>query len=144
MGERDKSLKGTYCINFLGRPVSNQEEPYEWQWKNHEFIQQPPNEDEERESNLENEYSHLYLHYLTFEALYENEAQEILCEDKYLSQIPGANLNKIKFLEILTEEGIKGNLSNKFWDKTFSMGILPRRGVYFSQSWAQRYLGLNG
>ncbi|MBW0574147.1 hypothetical protein O181_113862 [Austropuccinia psidii MF-1] len=46
--------------------------------------------------------------------------------------------------EILNEEGIKGNLSNPFWDKTSSMGILPRRGLYFNQIWAQWYLGLNG
>ncbi|MBW0540772.1 hypothetical protein O181_080487 [Austropuccinia psidii MF-1] len=76
--------------------------------------------------------------------LYGGEAPEILCEDQYLCHLPGANWNKIQFLEIITEEGIKGNLSNQFWDKTFSMGILPRRGLYLDEIWAQWDLGLNG
>ncbi|MBW0521101.1 hypothetical protein O181_060816, partial [Austropuccinia psidii MF-1] len=142
--ERGKNLKETYHINFLDRPLNNQEEPYEWQLENPKFIQQPPNEDEETKSNLENEYNYLCLPYITFEDIYGDEAQESLCENKYLCQLPEANLNKIQLTEPLTEEGIKGNLSNKFWDKTFSMGVLPRRGLYFSQIWAQWYLGLNG
>ncbi|MBW0560919.1 hypothetical protein O181_100634 [Austropuccinia psidii MF-1] len=112
MEERDKNLKETYHINFLDRPLKNQEEPYGWELENPEFIQKPPNEDEETEPSLENEYSYLYLPYINFEELYGNEDQEILCEDKYLCHLPGAELNKIKFLELLTEEGIKGNLSN--------------------------------
>ncbi|MBW0533452.1 hypothetical protein O181_073167 [Austropuccinia psidii MF-1] len=47
--ERDKNSKETYHISFLDRPLNNQEEPYEWQLENPEFIQQPPNEDEETE-----------------------------------------------------------------------------------------------
>ncbi|MBW0580996.1 hypothetical protein O181_120711 [Austropuccinia psidii MF-1] len=31
MEERDKSLKETYHIKVLDRPLNNQEEPYEWQ-----------------------------------------------------------------------------------------------------------------
>ncbi|MBW0584697.1 hypothetical protein O181_124412 [Austropuccinia psidii MF-1] len=144
MEVRGKNLKETYHINFLDRPLNNKEEPHEWQLETPEFIQQPPNEDEETESNLENEYIYLYLPYITFEDIYGDEAQESLCEDKYLCQLPGANLNKIQFLELLNEEGIEGNLSNQFWDKTFSMGVLPRRGLYSDQIWAQWYLGLNG
>ncbi|MBW0570224.1 hypothetical protein O181_109939 [Austropuccinia psidii MF-1] len=53
MEERDKSLKEAYHINFLDRPFNNQVEPYEWKLENPEFIKQPPNEDEETESNLE-------------------------------------------------------------------------------------------
>ncbi|MBW0483187.1 hypothetical protein O181_022902 [Austropuccinia psidii MF-1] len=49
MEERDKNLEETYHRNFLDRPLNNQEEPYEWQLENPEFIQQPPNEDEETE-----------------------------------------------------------------------------------------------
>ncbi|MBW0541478.1 hypothetical protein O181_081193 [Austropuccinia psidii MF-1] len=135
MKERDKNFKDTYHINFLDRPLNKQDEPYEWQMKNPEFIQKPPNEDDETESILENEYNYIYLPYMTFEDLYGDEAQEILCKDKYLCHLPGANLNKIQFLELSTEEGLKGNLSNKFWDKTFSMGVLPRRGLYFNQIW---------
>ncbi|MBW0521006.1 hypothetical protein O181_060721 [Austropuccinia psidii MF-1] len=141
MEEREKNLKDTYHINFLDRPLNNQEEPYEW--KNPEFIQKPPKEEEETESILENEYNYLYLQYITFEDLYGDEAQDILCEDKYLCHLPGPSLSKIPFLELLNKEGSKGNLSNQFWDKTFSMGILPRRGLYFNQIWAQWYLGLN-
>ncbi|MBW0554570.1 hypothetical protein O181_094285 [Austropuccinia psidii MF-1] len=110
MEEREKNLKETYHKNFLYRQLNNQEEPYEWQLDSPEFIQKPPNEDEETESNVENEYNYLYLPYNTFEEIYGDEAQERLCEDKYLCQLPGENLNKIKFLELLTEEGIKGNL----------------------------------
>ncbi|MBW0567827.1 hypothetical protein O181_107542 [Austropuccinia psidii MF-1] len=143
MEERDKNLKDTYHISFLDRPLNNQE-PYEWQLENPEFIQQPPNEEDETESILENEYNYIYLPYITFEDIYGDEAQERLCEDKDLCHLPGANLNKIQFLEVLAEEGIQGNLSNQFWDKTFEMQILPRRGLYFNQIWAQWYLGLNG
>ncbi|MBW0583452.1 hypothetical protein O181_123167 [Austropuccinia psidii MF-1] len=59
MEERDKHLKETYHINFLDRPLNKQEEPYEWQLENPELIQQPPNQDEESESNLENEYNYI-------------------------------------------------------------------------------------
>ncbi|MBW0560477.1 hypothetical protein O181_100192 [Austropuccinia psidii MF-1] len=144
MEERDKNSRETYHISFLDRPLNSQEEPCEWQLENPEFIQKPPNEEDETESILENEYNYIYMPYITFEDIYEDEAQESLCEDKYLCQLPAEKLNKIQFLELLTEEGIKGNLSNQFWDKTFSMGVLPRRGLYFSQIWAQWYLGLNG
>ncbi|MBW0540759.1 hypothetical protein O181_080474 [Austropuccinia psidii MF-1] len=34
MEERDKNLKETYHINFLDRPLNNQEEPYEWELEN--------------------------------------------------------------------------------------------------------------
>ncbi|MBW0542937.1 hypothetical protein O181_082652 [Austropuccinia psidii MF-1] len=142
--ERYKHFKETCHIKFLDRPLNNQEEHFEWQLENPELIKQPPNEDEETESNLENEYNYLYLPYITFEEIYGDEAQEIICEDKYLSQLPGANLHKIQFLELLTEEGIKGNLSNQFWDKTSSMGILLRRGLYLNKLLAQWYLRLNG
>ncbi|MBW0560266.1 hypothetical protein O181_099981 [Austropuccinia psidii MF-1] len=144
MEERDKDLKAKYHINLLDRQFNNQEEPHGWQLENPELIQKPPNEDEETKSNLENEYNYLYLPYITFEEIYGDEAQEIICEDKYLCQLPGANLHKIQLLEVLTEEGIKKNLSNQFLDKTFFMGILPRGGLYFNQIWAQWYLGLNG
>ncbi|MBW0530370.1 hypothetical protein O181_070085 [Austropuccinia psidii MF-1] len=109
MEERDKNLKEKYYINFLDRTLNNQEEPYEWQLENPEFIQKTTNEEDETESNLENEFNYLYLPYITFEDIYGDKAQESLCEDKYLCQLSGANLNKIQFLELLTEEGIKGN-----------------------------------
>ncbi|MBW0573794.1 hypothetical protein O181_113509 [Austropuccinia psidii MF-1] len=57
---------------------------------------------------------------------------------------PQAKLSNIQFLDLLTEEGIKGNLKNQLWDEIFEMGTLPRRGLYFNQIWAQWYLGLNG
>ncbi|MBW0478376.1 hypothetical protein O181_018091 [Austropuccinia psidii MF-1] len=49
MEEGDKHLKETYHINFLDRPLNNQEEPYEWKVENPEFIQKPSNEEEETE-----------------------------------------------------------------------------------------------
>ncbi|MBW0507937.1 hypothetical protein O181_047652 [Austropuccinia psidii MF-1] len=107
MEERDKNLKEAYHIDFLDRPLNNQEEPYEWQPENPELIQQTTNEKDETESILEIKYNYIYLPYITFEDIYGDEAQEGLCEDKYLCQIPGANLNKIQFLELLTEEGKK-------------------------------------
>ncbi|MBW0563615.1 hypothetical protein O181_103330 [Austropuccinia psidii MF-1] len=54
MKERDKKLKDTYHINFLDRPLNNQEESYEWQLENPEFIQKTTNEEDETESILEN------------------------------------------------------------------------------------------
>ncbi|MBW0560346.1 hypothetical protein O181_100061, partial [Austropuccinia psidii MF-1] len=141
--ERINKSKNTIHINFLDRPSNNQE-PYEWKLEILESIQQPPKEDEETESILENEYNYLSLPYITSEDLYGDESQDILCEDKYLFHLPGANLNKIQFLELLTEEGIAGNLSNQLWDKISSMVILARRGLYFNKNWAQWYLGFNG
>ncbi|MBW0473577.1 hypothetical protein O181_013292 [Austropuccinia psidii MF-1] len=58
MEEREKNLQETYHIKFLDRPLNSQE-PYEWKLENPKFIQQPPNEDEERESDLKNEYNYL-------------------------------------------------------------------------------------
>ncbi|MBW0509619.1 hypothetical protein O181_049334 [Austropuccinia psidii MF-1] len=43
MEDRDKTLKETYHISFLDRPLNSQEEPYEWQLETPELIQQPPN-----------------------------------------------------------------------------------------------------
>ncbi|MBW0587526.1 hypothetical protein O181_127241 [Austropuccinia psidii MF-1] len=95
MEEREKNSKDTYHINFLDRPLNNQEELYEWQLENPEFMQQPLNEDDETDSILETEYSYIYLPYITFEDIYEDDSQEIFCEDKYLCHLPGANLNNI-------------------------------------------------
>ncbi|MBW0539097.1 hypothetical protein O181_078812 [Austropuccinia psidii MF-1] len=113
-------------------------------WKTQNSFRNPPNKYEETESNLENEDNYLYLPYITFEDIYWDESEESLCDDENLCHLPGANLNKIQFLELLTEEGIKGNLENQFWDEIFEMATLPRRGLYFNQIWAQWYLGLNG
>ncbi|MBW0524735.1 hypothetical protein O181_064450 [Austropuccinia psidii MF-1] len=142
--ERDKKLQDTHHISFLDRTLNNKEEPDEWQLESPTLIQKPPNKDDETKYILENEYNYFYLPYITFEKIFGDEAQGILCEDKYLCHLPGENSNKIQFLELLTEAGIKGNLSNQLWDKSFSMGILPRRGLYFNQIWARWYLGLNG
>ncbi|MBW0540288.1 hypothetical protein O181_080003 [Austropuccinia psidii MF-1] len=61
MEERKENSKETYHINFLDRPLNSQEEPYEWQLENPEFIQKPPNEEEETE------YNYLYFTYINFE-----------------------------------------------------------------------------
>ncbi|MBW0549259.1 hypothetical protein O181_088974 [Austropuccinia psidii MF-1] len=50
MEERDKKVKDTYHINFLGRPLNSQEEPYEWQLEKPEFIWQTTNEEDETET----------------------------------------------------------------------------------------------
>ncbi|MBW0537657.1 hypothetical protein O181_077372 [Austropuccinia psidii MF-1] len=76
MEERDKKVKDTYHINFLDRPLNNQEDPSEWQLENPEFIQQTTNAEDETESILENEYNYIYLPYITFEDMYGDEAQE--------------------------------------------------------------------
>ncbi|MBW0490368.1 hypothetical protein O181_030083 [Austropuccinia psidii MF-1] len=126
------------------RPLRNKEQPYEWQLENCEVIQKPPNEDYETELISENEYIYLRFPYITLEDLHGDEAKQILGEEGYLCHLPGENLSKIQFSELSTEEGIKGNLSNQFWDEKFEIGILPRRGLYFNQIWAQWCIGLNG
>ncbi|MBW0488250.1 hypothetical protein O181_027965 [Austropuccinia psidii MF-1] len=76
MEERDKKVKNTYHINFLDRPLNSQEEPYEWELENPEFIQKTTNEEDETESILENEYNYIYPPYITIEDIYGDEAQE--------------------------------------------------------------------
>ncbi|MBW0474220.1 hypothetical protein O181_013935 [Austropuccinia psidii MF-1] len=103
MEERYNTPKETYHINLLVRPLNNQGQPYEWQLENPELIQKSPNEEEEPESNTENQYSYIYLPYITFEDIYGDEAQEISCEYKYLFHLPEASFNNIQFLELFNE-----------------------------------------
>ncbi|MBW0534857.1 hypothetical protein O181_074572 [Austropuccinia psidii MF-1] len=46
MEEREKHPKATYNINFIYRPLNNQEEAYEWKLEIPEFIQKTPNEED--------------------------------------------------------------------------------------------------
>ncbi|MBW0587822.1 hypothetical protein O181_127537, partial [Austropuccinia psidii MF-1] len=71
----------------------------------------------------------------------------VLCSGVYQCHLKNDNPTQAESFhglpELLTEEGIQGNLSNQLWDSTFEMEILPRGGLYFNQIWAQWCLGVN-
>ncbi|MBW0547333.1 hypothetical protein O181_087048 [Austropuccinia psidii MF-1] len=55
-----------------------------------------------------------------------------------LSQLPGSNLSKLEFIDILNYDGIKGNLNNDYWNKIFYMDSDIRSSLYWGKIQAQR------
>ncbi|MBW0528492.1 hypothetical protein O181_068207 [Austropuccinia psidii MF-1] len=66
--------------------------------------------------------STILLPYMDFEDIFEKEkSQSENVIPHPLKELPGFNLTKYQFLELLTREGIEGNLGNQYWNEIFHM-----------------------
>ncbi|MBW0508331.1 hypothetical protein O181_048046 [Austropuccinia psidii MF-1] len=92
----------------------------------------------------EGEEAYVILPMITFEELYDYELDSPIIETKYLSEPPGSNLTNVDFLELLTTFGIKGNLPNPYWKKSYGYYQLKIEGLYHKMLWAQEDLNLDG
>ncbi|MBW0489393.1 hypothetical protein O181_029108 [Austropuccinia psidii MF-1] len=70
--------------------------------------------------------STIVLPYIEFEDIFEkeNSPSETLISHPW-KELPGLNPTKYEFLELLTWDGINGNLGNPYWNKIFEMDEHP-------------------
>ncbi|MBW0594239.1 hypothetical protein O181_133954 [Austropuccinia psidii MF-1] len=59
--------------------------------------------------------STIILPYIEFEVIFQKD----ICHP--WKELPGFNLTKYEFLELLTWDGIDGNLGNPYWNEIFNM-----------------------
>ncbi|MBW0573997.1 hypothetical protein O181_113712 [Austropuccinia psidii MF-1] len=64
----------------------------------------------------------IVLPYIEFEDIFgkENSPSEIVISHPW-KELPGFNLTKFEFLELLTWDGIERNLGNPYWNEIFQM-----------------------
>ncbi|MBW0544257.1 hypothetical protein O181_083972 [Austropuccinia psidii MF-1] len=81
--------------------------------------------------------------FIVFEDLFEKEdiTQETPTE-AFLSQLPGENLSKLEFMDIINYDGIKGNLNNDYWNDISYMDSDIRSSLYWGKIKAQRWFCL--
>ncbi|MBW0591947.1 hypothetical protein O181_131662 [Austropuccinia psidii MF-1] len=77
--------------------------------------------------------STILLPYIAFEDIFEKEKQptETLIPYSW-KDLPGFNLTKYEFLELLTWDGIEGNLGNNYWNEIFPMDENLRKSLFWS------------
>ncbi|MBW0576931.1 hypothetical protein O181_116646 [Austropuccinia psidii MF-1] len=76
--------------------------------------------------------STIILPYIEFEAIFEKEKTlSGLAIPHPWKELPGFNLTKYEFLELLTWDGIDGNLGNQYWNEIFPMDENLRKSPFF-------------
>ncbi|MBW0574951.1 hypothetical protein O181_114666 [Austropuccinia psidii MF-1] len=76
--------------------------------------------------------SKLVLPYIEFEDIFEKEKSpsETVIPHPW-RELPGFNLTKYEFLELLTWDGIDGNLGNPYWNEIFNMDENLRKSLFW-------------
>ncbi|MBW0572400.1 hypothetical protein O181_112115 [Austropuccinia psidii MF-1] len=76
--------------------------------------------------------STIVLPYIEFEDIFEkdNSPSEIVIPHPW-KELPGFNLTKYEFLELLTWDGIDGNLGNNYWNEIFYMDEHLRKSLFW-------------
>ncbi|MBW0506482.1 hypothetical protein O181_046197 [Austropuccinia psidii MF-1] len=76
--------------------------------------------------------STILLPYIEFEDIVEKEKplSEIVITHPW-KELPGFNLTKYEFFELLTWDGIEGNLGNQSWDEIFKMDEHFRESLFW-------------
>ncbi|MBW0572256.1 hypothetical protein O181_111971 [Austropuccinia psidii MF-1] len=87
--------------------------------------------------------STIILPYIEFEDLFEKEKSpsEIIIPHPW-KELPGFNLTKYEFLELLTWDGIDGNLGNPYWNEIFNMDEHLRKSLFWKTWECQDWLNL--
>ncbi|MBW0590669.1 hypothetical protein O181_130384 [Austropuccinia psidii MF-1] len=84
--------------------------------------------------------STIVLPYIEFEDIFEKEKSpsETVIPHPW-KELPGFNLTKYEFLELLTWDGIDGNLGNNYWNEIFEMDENFRKSLFWGtwecQNW---------
>ncbi|MBW0587437.1 hypothetical protein O181_127152 [Austropuccinia psidii MF-1] len=76
--------------------------------------------------------STIVLPYIEFEDIFEKEKEpsETLIPYPW-KELPGFNLTKYEFLDLLTWDGIEGNLGNQYWNEIFHMDEHLRKSLFW-------------
>ncbi|MBW0588657.1 hypothetical protein O181_128372 [Austropuccinia psidii MF-1] len=76
--------------------------------------------------------STIVLPYIEFEDIFEKEKtlSELFIPHPW-KELPGFNLTKYEFLDILTWDGVEGNLENNYWNEIFSMDEHLRKSLFW-------------
>ncbi|MBW0511627.1 hypothetical protein O181_051342 [Austropuccinia psidii MF-1] len=76
--------------------------------------------------------STIVLPYIEFEDIFEKEKSpsETVISHPW-KELPGFNLTKYEFLELLTWDGIDGNLGNPYWNEIFHMNEHLRKSLFW-------------
>ncbi|MBW0587568.1 hypothetical protein O181_127283 [Austropuccinia psidii MF-1] len=87
--------------------------------------------------------STIVLPYIDFEEFFEKEKSPLETVIPHpWKELPGFNLKKYEFLELLTWDGIEGNLGNQYWDKLFPMDENLRKSLFWSTWECQDWFNL--
>ncbi|MBW0519101.1 hypothetical protein O181_058816 [Austropuccinia psidii MF-1] len=74
----------------------------------------------------------IVLPYIEFEAIFEKENSPLETVSPHpWKELPGLNLTKYEFLELLTWDGVEGNLGNQYWDEIFKMDENFRKSLFW-------------
>ncbi|MBW0510930.1 hypothetical protein O181_050645 [Austropuccinia psidii MF-1] len=87
--------------------------------------------------------STIVLSYIEFEDIFEKEespSETVISHP--LEELPGFNLTKYEFLELLTWDGIDGNLGNQYWNETFHMDEHLRKSLFWRTWECQEWFNL--
>ncbi|MBW0514636.1 hypothetical protein O181_054351 [Austropuccinia psidii MF-1] len=86
----------------------------------------------------------IWIPYLEFEKFFNfPELHQQIIESKDWQELPGFSLSRLEFLELLTYDGIKGNLVNTHWEEDTLTDSEWRRKIYFGDVEASRGLFLD-
>ncbi|MBW0582944.1 hypothetical protein O181_122659 [Austropuccinia psidii MF-1] len=88
--------------------------------------------------------STIVLPYIEFEDIFkkENSPSETVIPHPW-EELPGFNLTKYEFLELLTWDGIDGNLGNPYWNETFHMDEHLRKSLFWRTWECQDWFNLH-
>ncbi|MBW0571321.1 hypothetical protein O181_111036 [Austropuccinia psidii MF-1] len=76
--------------------------------------------------------STIVLPYIEFEDIFEKENSPLETVISHpLKKSPGFNLTKYEFLELITWDGVEGNLGNQHWNKAFEMDEHLRKSLFW-------------
>ncbi|MBW0586779.1 hypothetical protein O181_126494 [Austropuccinia psidii MF-1] len=74
--------------------------------------------------------SYHIIPFIEYEDIFANEElPQGQMKDKW-DQLPGSRLTRLEFIDILTYDGIMGNLANDYWNKKFYMEQDTRKSLY--------------
>ncbi|MBW0525746.1 hypothetical protein O181_065461 [Austropuccinia psidii MF-1] len=81
----------------------------------------------------------IVLPYIEFEDIFEKENSPLqtVSPDPW-KELPGLNLKKYEFLELLTWDGVEGNLENQYWNEIFHMDEHLRKSLLW-RTWECQY-----
>ncbi|MBW0591347.1 hypothetical protein O181_131062 [Austropuccinia psidii MF-1] len=85
----------------------------------------------------------IVLPYIEFEDIFEKEESPLETVFSHLGkELPEFNLTKYEFLELLTWDGIDGNLGNPYWNEIFPMDENLRKELFWRTRECQDWLNL--
>ncbi|MBW0540782.1 hypothetical protein O181_080497 [Austropuccinia psidii MF-1] len=87
--------------------------------------------------------STIILPYIEFEDIFEQEkslSETVICHP--WKELPGFNLTKYEFLDLLTWDGVDGNLGNNYWNEIFNMDENLRKSLFWRTWECQNWFNL--